>query len=100
MEDSLPSIPTMVDVRPPLRQENNFGCLNRCVAKQKLNLLEFAWIGKPATAFGGIFPRSPSVVSEATAEEKLVASLESAAVAFDTTLGLLAQNDFRFARYQ
>jgi len=29
--------------------------------------------------------RSPSVVSEATAEEKLVASSESAAVAFDTT---------------
>jgi hypothetical protein len=28
--------------------------------------------------------RSPSVVSEATAEEKLVASSESAAVAFDT----------------
>jgi hypothetical protein len=32
---------------------------------------------------------SPSVVSEATAEEKSVASSESAAVAFDTTLGLL-----------
>jgi len=30
--------------------------------------------------------RSPSVVSEATAEEKLVGSSESAAVAFDTNL--------------
>src|SRR5882762_5617523 len=30
-------------------------------------------------------PASPSVVSEATADEKLVASSESAAVAFDTT---------------
>jgi hypothetical protein len=29
--------------------------------------------------------RSPSVVSEATAEEELVGSSESAAVAFDTT---------------
>jgi hypothetical protein len=32
---------------------------------------------------------SPSVVSEATAEEKLVASSESATVAFDTTLALV-----------
>ena len=29
---------------------------------------------------------------------KLVASSESAAVAFDTTLGLMALNNFRFAR--
>ena len=33
----------------------------------------------------GLGVRSPSVVSEATAEEKLVASSESAAVASDTT---------------
>ena len=33
----------------------------------------------------GFVSRSPSVVSEATAEERLVALSESAAVAFDTT---------------
>src|SRR6202521_3106798 len=36
---------------------------------------------------------SPSVVSEATAEEKLVASSESMAVAFDTTLALHRTDD-------
>ena len=39
--------------------------------------------------------RSPSLVSEATAKEKLVASSESAAVASDTTLGLPGINPGR-----
>jgi hypothetical protein len=42
-----------------------------------------------------LWARSPSVVSEATADERLVASSESVAVASDTTLGLLAQNNSR-----
>src|SRR5580692_3392995 len=31
-------------------------------ADQKLEFFEFAWIGRPATGFGGIFARCPRVV--------------------------------------
>jgi len=56
--------------------------------KRRLEAASLRWspsnIDNPSAQRGSV-PKSPSVVSEATAEEKLVASSESAAVAFDTT---------------
>jgi hypothetical protein len=44
-----------------------------------------SWSEDRLRGLAGSVPISPSVVSEATAKEKLVASSESAAVALDTT---------------